>query len=107
MARGRKSPFIVSLAPHERAQLERWQRTTTIKAGLAKRARIILLRAEGQPLSAIARRLEMGRRIVRKWVTRFLTQRLAGLSAPPGRGRKPVFSPRGGNPSGQDGLRAA
>jgi len=107
MARGRKSPCIVSLAPHERAQLERWQRATTIKAGLAKRAKIILLRAAGQPLSAIARRLEIGRRIVRKWVTRFLTRRLAGLADKPGRGRKPVFSPGGSDTSGQDGLRAA
>jgi Winged helix-turn helix len=107
MARGRKSPFIVSLAPHERTQLERWQRATTIKAGLAKRAKIILLRAEGQSLSAIARRLEIGRRIVRKWVIRFLQQRLAGLLDKLGRGRKPVFSPRGGDTSGQDGLRAA
>jgi transposase len=107
MARGRKSPCIVSLAPHEQTQLERWQRATTIKAGLAKRAKIILLRAEGQPLSAIARRLEIGRRIVRKWVIRFLQQRLAGLLDKPGRGRKPVFSPRGSDASGQDGLRAA
>jgi hypothetical protein len=44
---------------------------------------------------------------VRKWVTRFLKRRLAGLADQPGRGRKPVFSPGGGDPSGQDGLRAA
>jgi transposase len=75
--------------------------------GLAKRATIILLRAEGQPLSAIARRLEIGRRLVRKWVLRFLPQRLAGLSDHPGRGRKPVFSPSRGDTSGQEGLRAA
>jgi hypothetical protein len=42
MAYGRKSPYIVTLAPEERAELERWQRATTIKAGLAKRAKIIL-----------------------------------------------------------------
>ena len=106
MARGRKSPCIVSLAPHERAQLERWHRATTIKAGLAKRAQIIPLRAEGQSLSAIARRLEIGRRIVRKWITRFLTRRLAGLSDQPGRGRKPVFSPGGGDARRASGLRA-
>jgi transposase len=101
------SPFIVLLAPEERAELERWQRATTIKAGLAKRAKIILLRAEGHALSEIARCLDVGRRIVRKWVTRFLTQRLAGLADQPGRGRKPVFSPSGGGASGQDRVRAA
>ena len=43
MARGCKSFFIVFLSPAERAQLEHWQRSTTIQAGLAKRAKIILL----------------------------------------------------------------
>jgi hypothetical protein len=41
MARGRKSSCIVFLSPAERAQLEHWQRSTTIQAGLAKRAKII------------------------------------------------------------------
>jgi DNA-binding CsgD family transcriptional regulator len=106
MARGRKSPFIVLLAPAERAQLEHWQRSTTIQAGLAKRAHIVLLRAEGLALSEIARRLRVGRRIVRKWLQRFLNKRMPGLSDKPGRGRRPVFSPRSGDPSGQAGLRA-
>ena len=106
MARGRKSPLRIFLAPAERAQLEHWHRSTTIQAGLAKRGQIILLRADGLALTEIARRLGVGRRIVRKWLKRFLNQRLAGLSDKPGRGRQPVFSPRGGGVSGQDGLRA-
>src|SRR5918996_4203938 len=93
MARGRTSPFIVILAPAERAELEHWQRATTIQAGLAKRARIILLRAEGLSLSEIGRRLALGRRIVRKWLRRFINKRIPGLSDQVGRGRKPVFSP--------------
>jgi DNA-binding CsgD family transcriptional regulator len=106
MARGGKSPFSIFLSPAERAQLEHWQRSTTIQAGLAKRGQIILLRADGLALAEIARRLAMGRRIVRKWLKRFLNQRIAGLSDKPGRGRQPLFSPRGGGASGQDGLRA-
>jgi DNA-binding CsgD family transcriptional regulator len=106
MARGGKSPFMIFLSPAERAQLEHWQRSTTIQAGLAKRGQIILLRADGLALAEIARRLAMGRRIVRKWLKRFLNQRIAGLSDKPGRGRQPLFSPRGGGVSGQDGLRA-
>jgi DNA-binding CsgD family transcriptional regulator len=66
MARGRTSPFVVVLAPAEQAELAHWQRATPMQAGLAKRARIILLRAEGLSLSAISRRLALGRRIVRK-----------------------------------------
>jgi transposase len=44
---------------------------------------------------------------VRKWVQRFLKDRLAGLRDRPGRGRKPVFSPRGGAVRGEAGLRTA
>jgi|SRR5687768_13027216 hypothetical protein len=106
MVRGRKSPYVIFLSPAERAELEHWQRSTTIQAGLAKRAKIILLRAEGLALSEIARRLAMGRRIVRKWLQRFINQRMRGLSDKPGRGRQPVFSPSGRDPSGQAGLRA-
>jgi len=104
MARGRASPFNISLALEERAELEHWQRCTTIKARLAKRAKIILLRADGHSLSEIARRLEVGRRIVRKWVTRFLAQRIAGLMDQPGRGRKRAFAPDEHRTSGQDSL---
>jgi hypothetical protein len=107
MARGGNSPLSIFLSPTERAQLEYWQRSTTIQAGLAKRGEIILLRADGLALAEMARLLAMGRRIVRTWLTRFLNQRLAGLSDKPGRGRQPLFSPRGGGASGQDGWRAA
>jgi hypothetical protein len=106
MVRGCTSPFIIFLSPVERAQLEHWQRSTTIQARLAKRGQIVLLRADGLALTEIGQRLGMGRRIVRKWLKRFLNQRMAGLSDKPGRGRQPVFSPRGGGASAQTGLRA-
>jgi hypothetical protein len=106
MVRGRKSPYVIFLAPVERDELEHWQRSTTIQAGLAKRAKIVLLRADGLALSEIARRLAMGRRLVRKWLQRFINKRIPGLSDKPGRGRQPIFSPRRGGPSGQAGLRA-
>jgi hypothetical protein len=106
MARGRKSPSTIFLAPTERVELEHWQRSTTIQAGLARRAKIILLRADGLALSEIARRLGMGRRMVRKWLRRFINKRIPGLSDKPGRGRQPVFSPRRSGPPRQAGLRA-
>ena len=106
MARGRPAPFMIVLSPAAQAQLEHWQRSTTIQAGLAERARLVLWRAQGLALSEIGRRLAVGRRIVRPWLKRFLNQRVAGLADKPGRGRAPVFSPRGGRASGQAGLRA-
>jgi hypothetical protein len=105
MYRGCKSPYMVILSAEERAELERWQRSTTIRSGLSKRAKMVLWRADGLSLSEIARRLSIGRRIVRKWVKRFQTERLSGLYDKKGRGRKPVFSPGGGGASGQAGLR--
>jgi hypothetical protein len=41
---------------------------------------------------------------VRTWVQRFLKDRLDGLRDRPGRGRKPVFSPRGGEARRQERL---
>ena len=43
MARGRKSSLRIVLSPEERATLDRWQRSTTIAAGLARRGNILLL----------------------------------------------------------------
>jgi hypothetical protein len=42
MARGRKSSLRIVRSPEERQTLERWQRSTTIAAGLARRGKIIL-----------------------------------------------------------------
>ena len=105
MAQGRKSPFTISLNTDEKEKLEHLVSSTTIGAGLARRARIILLRAENLSLTEIARRVGVGRRIVRKWIKQFLKEKLPGLRDQPGRGRKPSFSPRSGYSPGQIGLR--
>jgi hypothetical protein len=105
MARGRKSSLIVTLTGEERIQLEHMVRSTTIRAGHARRARIVLLRAEGQSFSEIVRRVGVQRRVVYQWVRRFQQKGPRGLGDKPGRGRTPVFSPRGGCPPGQAGLR--
>jgi hypothetical protein len=47
MARGRKSSLRIVLSSEEQATLERWQRSTTIAAGLVRRGKIILLLAAG------------------------------------------------------------
>ena len=54
MARGRKTSLTIHLTPAERRTLLVWQRATTIPAGLARRGRIILLLADGVPITAIA-----------------------------------------------------
>jgi transposase len=88
MARGRKTSLVIVLSPQERATIERWQRATTMAAGLARRGRMILLLAEGHAHSQVAQWVGVQRGVVRKWAKRVLAQRLDGLADPPGRGAK-------------------
>jgi hypothetical protein len=104
--RGRKPRFAVRLSAENRSELERWLRSTTLPVGLVRRARVILLMAEGNSLTAAARTCGLTQRNARKWVLRFLERGPAGLEDKPGRGRKPVFSPRGRAAFGQNCLRA-
>jgi Helix-turn-helix domain len=105
--RGRKTSLRVVLTSEEQSVLERRLRSTTISLGLARRCRAILEVAEGRSLVEVARLVDLTEKHVRKWVQRFLKDRLDGLHDRPGRGRKPVFSPRGGDARGQDRLRTA
>jgi DNA-directed RNA polymerase specialized sigma24 family protein len=95
--RGRQTTLRVILTAEERDQLERRLRCTTTSLGLARRCRAILAVADGLPLVEVARLVDLTEKHVRKWVQRFLEHRLDGLHDRPGRGRKPVFSPRGGD----------
>ena len=88
MARGRKTSLTIRLTPAERQTLLAWQRATAIPAGLARRGRIILLLAEGVPITAIAATVGISRRFIYKWAQRFLEQGLAGLADKPGRGSR-------------------
>ena len=86
MERGRTTSLTPTLTPEERQTLLAWQRSTTIPAGRARRGRIILLLAEGMPISHIADKVGLNRRFVYKWARRFLRARMAGLIDLPGRG---------------------
>src|SRR5215470_10716479 len=86
MARGRKTALIIRLTPEERRVLQAWQRATTISAGRARRGRILLLVADGLPISEVAATIGISRRFVYKWVQRFLEQGVEGLADKPGRG---------------------
>jgi hypothetical protein len=105
--RGRKTSLHVFLTEEERGQLKLHLRATTTSLGLARRCRAILGVADGLRLVEVARLVDLTEKHVRKWVQRFLKDRLEGLRDRPGRGRKPVFSPRGGDVRGEDRLRTA
>lgn len=86
MARGRKTSLMIFLTPAERRTLLAWQRATTISAGRARRGRIILLMADGMPISDVAVTVGISRRFVYKWVQRFVAEGVQGLADKPGRG---------------------
>ena len=103
--RGCKTSLRVVLTAEERGQLELHLRYTTTPVGLARRCRAILGVADGLPLVEFGRLVGLTEKHVRKWSQRFLTSRLDGLHDLPGRGRTPVFSPRGRDAHGEDRLR--
>lgn len=101
MARGRRSSLVVSLTFEKRGELESLLRRTTVKAGVARRARMVLLRADGHALLEVARRVGVAPRVVYKWIKRYLEKGTKGLGDKPRPGHLPVFSPRGGAAPGQ------
>nr|WP_280353102.1 helix-turn-helix domain-containing protein [Nocardia otitidiscaviarum] len=65
--------------------LEGWARRRKTAQALAVRSRIVLECAAGGGNTEIARELGVSRDMVRKWRTRFLRDRLKGLSDEPRR----------------------
>ena len=86
----------------QRRELESLLRRTNVAAGLARRARAILLLAGGASVSATGRLVAMQRRHLYKWMDRFRQSGVAGLCDGKRTGRPPVFSPRRRDPLGQD-----
>jgi len=79
----------LGLRDGDRERLETWGRSSTIQAGLAQRARIVLLAAEGSTNTEIADRVGVSRQTVISWRGRYERGGIAGLSdeARPGRPR--------------------
>jgi transposase len=81
------------LGPDTRAALAHLARSPSVEAGLARRARMVLLAADGVPLRHIGLRVGVQRNVVRDWLDRFRAQGLDGLQDRPRPGRRPLFSP--------------
>lgn len=90
----------MSLAPPlelregDRSRLEALARSTSVRAGLAQRARIVLLAAEGLPNAEIARRTGSTRPTVLAWRKRYTEGGIGSL----------VDQPRSGRPSKVDEI---
>lgn len=88
MARGRRTSFTIRLTPEERRTLLTWQRATTVPAGLARRARLLLLLADGMTITDAATTVGLSRRHTYKWIQRFMQEGVEGLVDRPGRGQR-------------------
>jgi transposase len=77
----------VEISDDDRVTLVSWTRSSSIRAGLAMRARIVLAAADGEGTSAIARRVGVSRPTVIQWRNRYAEAGLDGLHdvARPGR----------------------
>lgn len=77
----------LQITDDERAELERRARAHTSPVRVARRARIILLAADGMPNRQVARLVGIKESYVSIWRRRFATERLAGLDDRPRPGR--------------------
>lgn len=75
------------LSPQNRRTLEALIRSGTVEARLARRARTILLLADGASVRTTATHVGLAPRMVQHWKRRFLTQGLPGLDDAPRPGR--------------------
>jgi len=104
--RGRRPAVTVEVSEAVRQALEGWLRATSTPLGKARRARAILLLADGVSYVETARLVGLADRHVRKWVRRFVRDGLDGLEDLPRSGRPPAFPPAGGDGGRQARLRA-
>jgi transposase len=73
----------------DRSRLEALTRSSSVRAGLAQRARIVLLAADGLPNAEIARRTGTSRPTVVGWRARYEEGGIAALEDQPRSGRPP------------------
>jgi transposase len=77
----------VELPESDRAELSRWLRAPSMPAGLAQRARIVLLAADGAGTSEIVTRVGVSKPTVIAWKKRYAAEGIGGLDDRPKPGR--------------------
>ena len=90
---GRQSTLRIQMNEPTRTTLQKWLSCRKTPAGLARRARAMLLLAEGRTYISTARQVGLAECHIRKWAKRFLEQGVVGLSEKPRPGRLPLFAP--------------
>ena len=83
----------VDLTAADRDELVSWTRAPSVRSGLAQRARVVLLAADGVGTSEIVRRVGLSKPAVIGWKRRFAAEGIAGLDDRAKSGRPPVIDP--------------
>src|SRR5215471_11061055 len=83
----------VRLTPKVRKVLEARCRAPSTPQGEVKRARIVLLAADGRSTRSIAKEVGVQPRIVSKWRHRFADHGLGGLNDRPRAAKQPIYGP--------------
>src|SRR6201987_3483322 len=77
----------VQVPPRDREVLASWVRSPSIRAGLARRARIVLLAADGTGTNEIVRRTGASKPTVILWKRRYAAGGIGGLGGRPKPGK--------------------
>ncbi|WP_396327790.1 IS630 family transposase [Jatrophihabitans lederbergiae] len=83
----------VQVSERDREVLASWTRSPSLRAGLAQRARVVLLAADGVGTAEIVRRVTLSKPAVIGWKRRYAAEGLAGLDDRPKSGRPVVIDP--------------
>jgi transposase len=79
--------WVVEMPAEDRAELARWLRAPSLRAGLAQRARIVLLADDGVGTNEIVHRVGVSKPTVIAWKRRYAEGGIAGLEDRPKPGR--------------------
>jgi transposase len=85
----------VDIPERDRELLVSWTRSPSIRAGLAQRARVVLLAADGVGTAEIVRRVGLSKPAVIGWRRRYAAEGIAGLDDRPKSGRPSAIDPVG------------
>lgn len=97
----------IVLSDSERAELEKLRRSGTAEARLSRRARIVLLAADGESNTAISKKIGLDRECVIDWRRRYAEGGITALADKPRSGRPPTFPPSGASAPARAGVHAA
>lgn len=89
MVTGRPRSFTVKLSEEEHEVLNSYARSRSLPHALARRAKIVVMAADGLSNNAIARKLDVSNPTVTNWCRRYIANGVAGLyDLPPGHRRR-------------------